>query len=49
MENASDIDDGFIIKGAPAITMRFISTDQKADVAVRVFCMITEKQRVCWK
>lgn len=42
MENASDIEAGFKIKGGPAVSVRFISTDQKNDVAVRVFGLINE-------
>lgn len=42
MESASDIEAGFKIKGGPAVSMRFISTDQKNDVAVRVFGLINE-------
>ena len=42
MENASEIEAGFSIKGGPAVSVRFISTDQENDVAVRVFGLINQ-------
>lgn len=42
MENASEIEAGFSIKSGPTVSVRFISSSQNNDVAVRVFGLINQ-------
>ena len=42
MEKASEIEAGFSIKSGPTVSIRFISSSQNNDVAVRVFGLINQ-------
>ena len=42
LENASEIEAGFSIKSGPTVLVRFISSSQNNDVAVRVFGLINQ-------